>query len=253
MIKVSNLIKTYGSHKAVSSISFSVEKGTICGFLGMNGAGKTTTMRMLTGIIEPSSGEIILGSYNIKEFPNEAKKICGYIPDRPYLYPNMTPIEFLSFTGSLYEMPISKIAKNSEDLLKHFSLWEKRNDLIQGFSHGMKQRLATSAALLHEPEVLIIDEPMVGLDPPGAENLKQTLRKCANEGMTIFLSTHSLNVAEELCDIILIIHEGSILAKGSVSQIKDELAKDNSKYKSSSPISSLSLEKVFIELTKNYI
>ncbi len=240
MILASRLTKTYGSHIAVSSISFAIEAGSICGFLGMNGAGKTTTMRMLTGIIEPTEGEISIGGYDIRKFPNEAKKITGYIPDRPYLYPSMTPLEFLSFIGDLYEVPLELSSENSETLLRHYSLWDKRMDLIQGFSHGMKQRLATCAALLHNPSILIIDEPMVGLDPPGAQKLKSSLKTYAENGMTIFLSTHSLHIAEELCDRIIIIHEGSILSEGSVSEIKQLVENSDT----------LTLESVFIELTR---
>jgi ABC-2 type transport system ATP-binding protein len=241
LIIASGLSKKYGSHTAVNCISFSIDKGSICGFLGMNGAGKTTTMRMLTGIIEPTEGEISICGFNIRQFPREAKKITGYIPDRPYLYPSMTPLEFLQFTGDLYEVPQQEIEEHSLVLLRHYALWDKRTDLIQGFSHGMKQRLATCAALLHKPQALVIDEPMVGLDPVGAQNLKRSLREYAGNGMTIFLSTHSLHIAEELCDRIIIIHEGSILSEGSVAEIK-QLA-------SGTP--GLSLEHVFIELTNS--
>lgn len=243
MIKVSNLSKSYGSFTAVDSISFSIPEGKICGFLGMNGAGKTTTIRMLTGIIEPSSGDVEISGYDIKQFPDEVKKITGYIPDRPYLYPSMTPLEFLELIGDLYLVPISSVHENSSLLLRKYGLWEKRFDLIQGFSHGMKQRLATCAALLHDPKILIIDEPMVGLDPLGAQNLKSSLREYAEKGVTIFLSTHSLHIAEELCDNIIIINEGKIISKGTVPEIK-ALVTDNP---------SNTLEGVFIELTSRHI
>jgi ABC-2 type transport system ATP-binding protein len=242
LIHVSNITKKYSSFIAVNNLSFSIPKGIICGFLGINGAGKTTTIRMLCGIIEPTEGNIIIGGFDIKEKPLEAKKITGYIPDRPYLYPSMTPLEFLAFIGDLYEIPHKTARSREESLLSHYSLWDKRNELIQGFSHGMKQRLATCAALLHSPEILIIDEPMVGLDPHGAKTLKASLKEYAAEGMTIFLSTHSLNVAEELCDRIIIIHHGSILYQGSVMDIKNKTGESQG---------NRDLESVFIELTKH--
>jgi len=238
MIECKNLLKKYGDFTAVNSISIHVPQGTICGFLGMNGAGKTTTIRMLTGIISPTSGSITIGTHDVVSDPIAAKRITGYIPDRPYLYPNMTPIEFLQFIGDLYEMDQSRITSKTEELLKHYSLWIKRSELIKGFSHGMKQRLATCAALLHEPEILIIDEPMVGLDPQGAKNLKLSLKEYAKLGTTIFLSTHSLHTAEELCDSIIIIHEGNIISQGTVPEIKS-LVRSNK----------TDLESVFIELT----
>lgn len=242
MIRVTNITKKYSSFIAVNNLSFEIPKGVICGFLGINGAGKTTTIRMLCGIIEPTEGEISIGGFDIKENPQRAKKITGYIPDRPYLYPSMTPLEFLAFVGDLYEVPHETARSRVESLLSHYSLWDKRNELIQGFSHGMKQRLSTCAALLHSPDILIIDEPMVGLDPHGAKTLKASLKEYAADGMTVFLSTHSLNVAEELCDRIIIIHQGSILYQGSVMDIKNLTAL---------PSDNKNLESVFIELTKD--
>jgi len=240
MITCEKLTKKYGNFIAVNDISFEIPKGIICGFLGMNGAGKTTTMRMLTGVIEPSSGSMKISDFDVSKDSEKAKKITGYIPDRPYLYPSMTPLEFLAFVGDLYETPRTELKDRIKSLLNHYSLWEKRNDLIQGFSHGMKQRLATCAALIHNPQVLIIDEPMVGLDPQGARTLKTSLRRYAeDDNMTIFLSTHSLHIAEELCDAIIIIHNGNILSRGSVEDIKKLVSSNQT-----------DLESVFIELTK---
>ncbi len=237
MIICRELCKRYGRFDAVKNLNLNIPKGTICGFLGMNGAGKTTSIRMLTGVIEPSSGEISIAGFDMKINPTEVKRRIGYIPDRPYLYPSMTCIEYLEFVGALFEMDSATQTNNIEMLLKHYSLWGKRNELIQGFSHGMKQRLATCAALVHEPQVLIVDEPMVGLDPIGAKTLKASLKNYANDGMTILLSTHSLNVAEELCDYILIINDGTVLVEGSVNEIK-RLAKSEDS----------NLESVFLKL-----
>lgn len=219
MIQCSKLSKKYGSFTAVDNLELNIPKGSICGFLGMNGAGKTTSIRMLTGVIEPTSGCIKIAGFDMLNDSLNAKRQIGYIPDRPYLYPSMTSLEYLSFVASLYEMNDDLIEENSQKLLKHYSLWDKRDALIQGFSHGMKQRLATCAALVHEPSVLIVDEPMVGLDPIGAKTLKKSLRVYADSGLTILLSTHSLNVAEELCDYILIIHNGKVITEGSVDEI----------------------------------
>lgn len=237
MIDCRNISKRYRDFYAVKDMSVFVGAGKICGFLGMNGAGKTTSIRMITGVIEPTAGDISIAGHDMKQSPTLAKSVIGYIPDRPYIYPSMTSIEYLQFVGSLYDMDDSDIEKQSEKFLKYYSLWSKKDELVQGFSHGMKQRLATCAALIHKPKVLVVDEPMVGLDPIGAKTLKKALKEYANEGTAILLSTHSLHVAEELCDHIIIIHNGVILTEGSVQEIKKIAEKEDS-----------NLENVFLEL-----
>jgi ABC-2 type transport system ATP-binding protein len=237
-IVIENVTKRYGDLVAVNGISLSVSAGEIFGFLGVNGAGKTTTLRMLAGILQPTSGRIVLGGYDLKEMPREAKSITGYIPDRPHLYNKLTGREFLYFCADLYSVPFAEAEERIDALLEKFSLLDWQDDLIESYSHGMKQRLATCSALVHDPDILVIDEPIVGLDPHGARLLKNSLREYARSGMAIILSTHSLNVAEEVSDRLGIIHRGALITMGTLAEIRSET---NSHDKA--------LEDVFIELT----
>lgn len=238
MIEVINLVKEYGSFRAVNDISFSVKQGEIFGVLGVNGAGKTTTLRMLTGILQPTSGIIQMDGRRMDEDPLYIKSITGYIPDRPYLYPRLTGREFLEFCADLYNVPAEPAKERIKKLLSDYLLTDWGNELIDSYSHGMKQRLATCAALVHDPRVLIIDEPMVGLDPHGARMLKDAIRRYAEGGMTVLLSTHSLHVAEEVVDRLVIIHRGSVLQLGTLAEIKKHARTEDSR-----------LEAVFLELT----
>jgi ABC-2 type transport system ATP-binding protein len=238
MITLTNLSKTYGSFTAVNNISLSVPSGGIFAFLGVNGAGKTTTIRMLTGILKPTSGSIYLGGYDLLAEPLQAKAITGYIPDRPNLYPKLTGREFLYFICDIYRINGKQAERRIDEVLDEYSLTQWQDELIESYSHGMKQRLATCAALVHDPRVLIVDEPMVGLDPHGARNLKEAFKRYARNGVTIFLSTHSLNVAEELADNLAIIHQGSILTTGTLDDIRDLTGKHDE-----------GLEHMFLELT----
>lgn len=222
MIEINGISRTFGNFTAVKNISFTVSSGEIYGFLGMNGAGKTTTIRMMAGILKPTSGKMTLCGFDVVEHSQNAKRITGYIPDRPHMYGKLTAREYLYFIGELYQLSAKEVDYKIDSLLSEFGLVDWQNELIENFSHGMKQRLATSAALIHEPKVLIIDEPMVGLDPHGAKLLKEKLREYAANGMSIFLSTHSLNVAEEISDRLAIIHQGEIIAEGSLEQIQQE-------------------------------
>jgi len=238
MIELLNVSRKYGDFFAVKDISLEIKKGEIFGFLGVNGAGKTTTLRMVTGVLKPSSGSISLGGFLMSKEPEKAKAITGYIPDRPYIYSKLTAREFLYFVCDLYNVGYKESESRIDHLLDEYGLIDWQNELVDSFSHGMKQRLATAAALVHHPQILVIDEPMVGLDPHGARLLKDSLRKYASEGMTIFLSTHSLNVAEELSDRVAIIDHGSILTIGSVSELREQSGnfEDN-------------LENIFLKLT----
>lgn len=240
MIKIENVTKYYGDFLAVNNLSFEVKPGEIFGFLGINGAGKTTTLRMLTGILQATSGNIFLDKYNIAKDPIKAKQITGYIPDRPYLYTKLSAREFLYFCAELYNVPRKEIDQRIDALLEEYSLLEWENELVEAFSHGMKQRLATCAALIHKPKILIIDEPMVGLDPHGAKMLKDAMRRYAKNGTSILLSTHSLNVAEEVADRLGIIQRGELIATGTLAEIKE-----------SSGIKTDKLESLFLELTAN--
>lgn len=238
MITIEHLTKRYGNFVAVNDLTLRVEKGEIFGFLGVNGAGKTTTLRMLAGVLKPTAGNITIGQYDLAKDPQSAKRITGFIPDRPHLYSKLTGYEFLRFVCDLYEVEPSKGEERIEQLLSDYRLNDWRDELIEGFSHGMKQRLATCAALVHDPKVLIVDEPMVGLDPHGTKLLKQALRQYANQGMSILLSTHSLNVAQEVSDRLAIINHGQIIALGTFNEIRSlSGGQDNN------------LEEIFLELT----
>lgn len=238
MIEIKDLTKEYGSFCAVNKLSLQISKGEIFGFLGVNGAGKTTTLRMLSGVLKPTSGTIRLGGFDLAENPLEAKSITGYIPDRPYLYNKLTGREFLYFVTELYSMPFDEANIEIDRLLDEYRLLEWQDELIESYSHGMKQRLATCAALVHKPKILIVDEPMVGLDPHGAKFLKEAFRKYASEGMCILLSTHSLNVAEEVADRLAIIDKGSIITMGTLGQIREQAGESDAK-----------LENLFLKLT----
>ena len=238
MIELLNVSKTYGSFKAVNDLSLTVPPGSIFAFLGMNGAGKTTTIKMLTGILSPTSGAIRLGGFNLQTQSLDAKRLLGYVPDRPHVYPKVTGREFLCFICDLYKVPPAQADRRIDEVLEEYSLTPWQDALIESYSHGMKQRIALCAALVHDPQILIVDEPMVGLDPHGARDLKNAFKRYAQLGMTVFLSTHSLHVAEELADNIAIIHKGSLLATGTLAQIRNTsgtIAND--------------LEDIFLELT----
>lgn len=238
MIEIKNLTKRYGPFCAVNDLTLSVAPGEIFGFLGVNGAGKTTTLRMLAGVLQPTSGSIQIGGYDISTEPHKAKTITGFIPDRPHLYNKLTAYEFLRFAAELYQVRSAEIDQRIKSLLQHYGLTEWTHELIEGFSHGMKQRIATCAALIHQPKLLIVDEPMVGLDPHGAKLLKESLKRYALEGTTILLSTHSLNVAEELSDRMAIINRGMIIAQGTLKEIRDLVGGKE-----------VALEQLFLELT----
>lgn len=222
MIEIINLTKQYGSFTAVNNISLKIDKGMIFCFLGTNGAGKTTTIRMMTGVLQPTSGTVKIGGYDIQKSPLEAKMMMGVIPDRPYVYGKLTGREFLSFMADLYRVKTSEARTRIDQLLETYGLVDWQNDLIDGYSHGMKQRLLMCASQVHNPAVLVIDEPMVGLDPRGAKLLKDTLRKRAEAGLTIFMSTHSLSVAQEVADKLAIIQQGRIIAEGTLDDLYDK-------------------------------
>ena len=195
-IILNSITRCFGQNIAVDNLSLEVRRGEVFSFLGMNGAGKTTTLRMMAGVLRPSSGQIIIGGLDLAEYPEQVKRTIGYIPDRPYLYGRLTAREFLVFVAALYGLTGEQAELCIEEFLGKYELLKVQHQLIDSFSHGMKQRLATCAALLHRPSVLIVDEPMVGLDPHGAKLLKESFRSYAQSGIAIFLSPHSLNVAE---------------------------------------------------------
>jgi ABC-2 type transport system ATP-binding protein len=220
MIRVEDVVKRYGGFTAVDGVSLSVPPGEIHGFLGPNGAGKTTTIRMIAGLLRPTSGRIAIGDFDLASQPVRAKQALGFIPDRPFLYEKLTAGEFLRFHGGLYGMEEKAIVERAARLLEMFELTRWEGELIESFSHGMKQRLTLAAAFLHRPRAVLVDEPMVGLDPRGARLIKEVFRRMSSEGVAILMSTHTLEVAQEMCDRISIILGGKIIARGTVADLR---------------------------------
>ena len=220
MIELRNLSKHFGKVIAVNHLNLSVSKGEIFGFIGPNGAGKTTTLRMMGGVLAPTEGSVIIDGINMADEPKEAKQRIGFIPDRPFLYEKLTGMEFLRFTADLFGMQEGLFHQKSEQVLKQFSLHDWGDELIESYSHGMKQRLIISAAILHDPKVIVVDEPMVGLDPAGMRMVRDLFKNLAKKGTTIFMSTHTLSVAEDVCDRIGIIHKGLLIATGTTEELR---------------------------------
>jgi ABC-2 type transport system ATP-binding protein len=220
MIELRQLTKRYGSFTAVDCIDLSVPKGELFGFLGPNGAGKTTTLRMIAGILRPTSGRITIGGVDLLDRPNEAKEKLGFIPDRPFIYEKLTGSEFLRFVAGLYGQDGEEIEHRASELLALFDLEEWRDELVESYSHGMRQKLIISSAFVHRPEVIVVDEPMVGLDPKAARTLKTLFREYTRRGHTIMMSTHTLEVAQGMCDRIAIIQRGKIKACGTMDDLR---------------------------------
>jgi ABC-2 type transport system ATP-binding protein len=220
VISVEHLVKEYGNFRAVDDLSLTVPPGEIHGFLGPNGAGKTTTMRMIAGLLRPSSGRILVNGHDLETEPEAAKASLGYIPDRPYVYDKLTAGEFLRFHGGLYGMDASTVQPRVHEMLDLFELRRWEHELIESFSHGMKQRLVMGAAFLHRPRAIAVDEPMVGLDPRGARLIKDVLRRMSERGVALLMSTHTLEVAQEMCHRISIVQKGRIIAQGTVDEVR---------------------------------
>lgn len=233
MIEIKNVSKTYnGEKKALNNISFDIKDGEIFAFIGHNGAGKTTMIKSLVGILDFEEGDILINKKSIKTDPIGCKLEMAYVPDNPDLYENMTAIDFINFVCDMYDTNINIRKENIEKYAKMFEMEDKLNDDISSFSHGMKQKIALIAALSHNPKVLVMDEPFVGLDPKAVFDMKELMKKMTKEGKTIFFSTHILDVAEKLCDRVAIIKNGNIVKIGKMKDIKGDS----------------SLEKVFLEL-----
>jgi ABC-2 type transport system ATP-binding protein len=237
LIETRNLVKRYGDKAAVNDVSFEVYGGEIFGFLGPNGAGKTTTIKMIVGLLQPTSGNVRVAGYDVQTQPLQAKAACGYVPDTPNLYPKLSGRELLRFVGDLYEMDRQQNERRMEELLRLFDLEAAGDDTIDSYSHGMQQKTALAAALVHDPKVLVLDEPTVGLDPRSARLIKDMLRQIANRGAAIFLSTHILEIAERMCDRIGIINRGELIAVGSMDELRS-IGKGET-----------SLEDIFLSLT----
>ena len=238
MIELISLTKKYGNLTAVNNLNLVIPKGEIFGFIGPNGAGKTTTIKMLGGINAPTSGTVKICGIAMATEPEAAKQKIGFIPDRPYLYEKLTGLEFLKFTADLYGVDEKTFTRKAEESLRMFSLMDWAHELIEAYSHGMKQRIVMSAALIHSPEVIIVDEPMVGLDPAAIKMVKELFKRLAQEGVTIFMSTHTLSVAEDVCDRIGVIHKGNLIATGTPEELRQD-----------TQATGADLEEVFIRLT----
>lgn len=237
MIETSELTKLYGDVSAVAELSLSVRRGEIFGFLGPNGAGKTTTIRMLVGLLRPSAGAIRIGGRDLALEPLRARSMMAYLPDAPYLYEKLTGREFIHFVAGLYGIPADRVTRRANELLPLFDLADRADDLIESYSHGMRQKTLLAAALVHDPQVLFLDEPTVGLDPRSARLMRDIFRQLAQRGATVFLSTHILEIAERMCDRIGIIDQGRLIALGTVPELR-HLADQ-----------SATLEDVFLDLT----
>jgi ABC-2 type transport system ATP-binding protein len=222
MIILKNLTKMYRGTKAVDNLNLRIPEGTIFGFIGPNGAGKTTTIRMMTGVLRPTSGSIFIDGLDMAKEPSQVKRIIGFIPDRPFLYEKLSGTEFLRFKAGLYGLGSNGLDNEINELFDLFELSEWADELIESYSHGMKQRLIIASALIHKPKVIIVDEPMVALDPRGAKLVKDLLRESARKGSTVFMSTHTLTLAQEVCDQIAIVDRGRIIASGTPKDLEKQ-------------------------------
>ena len=239
MIQLINISKRYKSLRAVDGINLEIKKGVRFGFLGPNGAGKTTTIKMMAGVLMPTEGRIIINGHDLAKDPVAAKQCVGFIPDRPFLYEKLTGMEFLRFVAGLYGLTANgALNRRIDELLNLFGLARWGEELIEGYSHGMKQRLVMCGALVHRPKVLIVDEPMVGLDPRGARLVKNIFKDQVKNGVTLFMSTHSLDVAQEICDEIAIIQDGRLIAQGTSETLRRQAGVDGN------------LEEAFLNLTR---
>jgi ABC-2 type transport system ATP-binding protein len=220
LIQVDHLTKRYGEKAAVNDVSFEVNSGEVFGFLGPNGAGKTTTIKIIVGLLKPSSGGVRVAGNDIVTQPIQAKAASGYVPDTPNLYAKLTGRELLGFVGELYNLERTQVARRIDELLRMFDLTEAADDTLDSYSHGMQQKTALAAALMHDPKVLVLDEPTVGLDPKSARLIKDILRQMAERGAAVFLSTHILEIAERMCDRIGIINQGELIAVGTMEELR---------------------------------
>ncbi|MDZ7780858.1 MAG: ABC transporter ATP-binding protein [Gemmatimonadota bacterium] len=238
MLDLRGVVKRYGDFEAVKALDLRAEPGEIFGFLGPNGAGKTTTIRMVAGVLRPSAGQVLVRGLDMEREPEAAKARIGYIPDRPFLYEKLSGAEFLRFVAGLWGRADAETDQRAARLLELFGLVAWKDELIESYSHGMRQKILIASALIHQPDLIVVDEPMVGLDPRAARLLKDLLQTFVSEGGTVFLSTHTLEVAEALCDRISIIQEGRIIASGTMDELRAQ-AESGSAH----------LEEIFLKVT----
>ncbi len=238
ILHIDNITKKFGSVVAVDNLAITLDDGELFGFIGPNGAGKTTTIKMIVGLLRPDMGTITIDGNNVVEKPREAKKLIGYIPDNPYIYDRLTGREFLELVGSLYGMERNVIQERIDFLFDLFSIEDWGDDFAAEYSHGMRQKVIMASAIMHDPKLVVIDEPMVGLDPQSQRLVKNILKKLTEQGITVFMSTHTLSVAEELCTKIGIIHKGKLLKIGTLDKLRSDAKMENK-----------SLEELFVKLT----
>ena len=240
MIEIKNVSKSYVKDvKSVDSLNLEIKNGEIFGFLGPNGAGKTTTIRMITGILEPDGGDILVDGYSIRSNPIEAKKRFGFVPDNPDIFLKLKGIEYLKFLAEIYNVPIEKRVERIENLTKKFEIYQNLNSTIESYSHGMRQKIVICGALISNPKNWILDEPMTGLDPKSSFDLKEMMREHTKKGNAVFFSTHILDVAERLCDRVGIINKGKLVFVGTFEEMKAKFKEETS------------LEELFLEITEN--
>ncbi|OGS38547.1 MAG: ABC transporter [Elusimicrobia bacterium RIFOXYD12_FULL_66_9] len=238
MIEIEGLVKRFGTHAAVAGLDLRVGSGEIFGFLGPNGAGKTTTVKLITGLLKPTAGRVRVAGFDVATQTLQAKRAMGLVPDEPFVYPKLTGAEYLRFVGELYGVPLADMRRRIPELLEMFELSSWGGELVESFSHGMRQKLVLAGILLHDPKVLVLDEPMVGLDPKSARLVKDIFLKLAERGTTIFMCTHVLEIAEKLCGRIGIMIEGRMVACGTLAELRAQSRTDG-----------LDLEGVFLSLT----
>jgi ABC-2 type transport system ATP-binding protein len=238
VISINRLVKKYDSVLAVDELNLEIPSGELFGFIGPNGAGKTTTIKLLVGLLKPSSGTICIDGIDLEQDPIRVKKIIGYIPDRPFLYNKLTGWEYLEFVAGMYSLDLNAVRDRAEKYFTLFDLQDFADELIEGYSHGMRQKLIIAGALFHNPKLIIVDEPLVGLDPKGARQVKQLFQDLCENGTTIFMSTHSLGVAEAMCHRVGIIQKGKMIALGTVEQLRSQAEHQHG-----------DLEAVFLKLT----
>ena len=238
MIRLTELTKHYGKFTAVDGLDLAVPRGELFGLLGPNGAGKTTTIRMIAGILRPTSGTVRVGGIDMQARPLEAKARLGYVPDRPFVYDKLTGGEFLRFAAALYGLQGPAVEHRIDELLELFELTPWKTELTEAYSHGMRQKLIIAGALVHRPEVIVVDEPMVGLDPRSARLLKELFREFVSRGGTVLMSTHTMEIAEVMCDRIAIVYRGRIAAHGTMAELRQQTSSEG-----------MSLEDLFLKLT----
>jgi ABC-2 type transport system ATP-binding protein len=238
MIELEHVTKKYGNKTAVDDLSLAVGRGELFAFLGPNGAGKTTTIKLMCGLLFPTAGAIRIGGFDLRDRGREARQLISYVPDQPYLYEKLTGREILQFVADMYGLPRDRAGRRTAEMIETFALGDFVDDLTEQYSHGMRQRTVFASALLHEPDVLIVDEPTVGLDPRSVRLLKDLLRREAARGVTVFLSTHSLDIAQELADRIGVVASGQLIGCGTLDTLRKQAAMDGS------------LEEVFLKLTE---